>query len=380
MRSALAMDEDRLIGEADHFGPLIGDEHQAELPDVCAVPAATALNAVHTSMSGTLLWSPNRFDAKLDDFLAAAHRQLKDARLRHTWEETALVTLHEQDGNTSAALDVLNLKEDLACSSLWSDSELDELRKATRKHGGDSCRVHASLRAKRSLAETVGAMHLHCGEDSQAIHRTIDEDSQAATLMGCLAKRLRTPRLSQVREFDLQTSDVRLSLADLINLGIVEAGQQVLSYQCGKASFIADLLPSGEICFTPPTGDEPQIWATPGAFVRGMRAECGLDTRATEGWKHVEYRGLRLQMITESALRDFQLDSPNFNSMDEQARHQPDRRWFGQRRNKRKLSTGSSFDHPRPRAADENAVSKHQPVVASSLVLQAEVHSISCTE
>uniref|UniRef100_A0A7S0QB92 ELM2 domain-containing protein n=1 Tax=Coccolithus braarudii TaxID=221442 RepID=A0A7S0QB92_9EUKA len=256
---------------------------------------------------GELVWSSSTLEGRaLDEYLLAAHRRRHSSQLRFTWEETALATLQEQGGDALLALDVLALEEDIAASALWTAAELEQLFTAERAHGTDIRALHASLCTKRSLAETVSAVHLHCAHQAREDDR---EDVDGYHLVS--AKKRPRPRPARRSKLSHKfTGRLHITLADMIEFGAIEPGQAVLEHRCNDVLYNADLLPDGKISFTLSPGAESQKFCSLSHFVRHLRRINGLRPEFCRGWNYTSYKGLPLVQIKAAAFSDFSVHIP----------------------------------------------------------------------
>ena len=146
--SSLGTSDESVVGARVY----VGDDFQATLPPV---------GAAASEDTSELVWSPTCLQGDgLDDYLRRARLSLKEPRLSHQWEETALATLQEQGGVVESALAMLPLEEDLAKADLWGDEEHEALLSALRSNSNDLLRLHAKLQTERSLGAVVEQAYL----------------------------------------------------------------------------------------------------------------------------------------------------------------------------------------------------------------------------
>ena len=261
-------DDETILDVSAHGQIRIGQEYQADLPDVQAGPHATT-----QTCGGSLVWSPDCLEgdaSALDAYLAAAQRRLDDQRLKFVWPEFALRTLLEQGGNTKMALGVLTLEEDIAKASLWSAVETEDLTAALSRGGSDLKLVQRCLHStQRTFSEIVAQSYL--------TYPTVEEEAGGSGVT-------RAPRPSRVvagQKVQAERSawERAVSFSTLLNHGLLEAGRAVLSIDLNDQLLLADLLPCGAIRYHPPDGGVPQQFRTPQAFARAMRVQVGFQVR-----------------------------------------------------------------------------------------------------
>ena len=258
----------------------------------------------------------------VDALLGAARAELDEPRLRGSLVQLALDAWHAHDGAPEAARQALRSSVAAAKAALWGEAEAAALDEAAAIHQGDLRRLHRALAdgpaAGRSFVEVVAQYHL-----------VPSESRKPARAAAAPRKRSRHAMAAGLDELERINS-----LSDMLSMGLLTAGDAVLSVTCCGVLFLADLLPSGKIRHTPPAGGPAQLFETPAGFVRAVRFSSGITVRPlplaptapaparcpslltphppprspqglpVQAWRALHYKGVSLDVLRDAPLSE----------------------------------------------------------------------------